>query len=312
MCGSFAMGNEKRMGGATLIMRTKTVMLKRTTATVGLIALLWIMSTLMIPSSSHAAILFDSDFETCTAGTGNDFPCEGWDDFDQEAVGHEEAVSGFSFSGNKSMKHTFDRKEAATPATAGNTKKPSIYHALPDMTHMFLRVTVRYSPGFQICDNGGTKMIRFRGTAGYPILWLMNQRNVYALIMEAPGDYRGTYVISTTAVPSQTSWDQVEVEYKLNTPGQSDGLVRIWINGVLRGEQLNKAYIGPTPTSKCGNGSNTCPSTLSYQTVQVYAQCGLGTVHYDRIAVGNTRIGPTQSRLADSTPPASPQGFRAY
>ena len=100
------MVNVKRIGGATLIMRIKTVVLKRTAAPVCLITLLWILNTLMIPSSSHAAILFDTDFETCTVGTGNDFPCATdaygvWNDFDQERIGAEEVVSGSAFSGDR-------------------------------------------------------------------------------------------------------------------------------------------------------------------------------------------------------------------
>lgn len=87
-------------------MRIKTVISKRTTATIGLMTLLWLLSTLTTPSLSHTAVFFDTDFETCPTGTSNDFPCEGWNDFDQALPSHLEASTAFAFSGSKSVKGT--------------------------------------------------------------------------------------------------------------------------------------------------------------------------------------------------------------
>ena len=136
-------------------------------------------------------------------------------------------------------------------------------------------------------------------------------RGSYALVMEAPYDTPGTYVLQTSIAPTKGGWDQVEVEWKLNTPGQSNGFLRLWVNGALRAEQLNKAYRGPTPTSKCGNGSNDCPSTAIYNSIQVYNQCMSGTIDYDRIAVGDTRIGLTSSTpSSDTASPTIPTGVQ--
>ena len=308
---TFAMADATRMRESHIIMRGITELLKKTVTPVGLIILLWILSTLMTPKSSHATVFFDTDFETCTVGTGNDFPCEGWNDFNQERIGSQEVVSGGAFSGSKFMRHS-STGEGKT--LAGNTYKPSIYANFPAMEHIFLRVAIRFSQEFQYCFNGHTKLIRFRATEGNPILWVYNRWGSYALVMEAPYDTPGTYVVQSNTAPRLGQWDQIEVEYKLNTPGQSNGYMRMWANGVLIGEQTNKAYRGPTPTTKCGNGQNDCPSTLSYASAQIYNQCMIGTIDYDRVAVGNTRIGPTNSKQAsvDSTPPASPQGFQVH
>ena len=283
---------------------------KMTAAPLGWMTLLFLMVILTIPGPSQASVFFDTSFETCAVGTGNDFPCEGWDDFRQERIGAEEMVSGSAFSGSKFMRH-FSNGPNPTDQIAGNTFKPSIYHRLPGMTHIFLRVAIRHSNPFQFCDNGHTKLIRFRANEGTPHLWLYNRWGSYALVMEAPYDYAGTYILQTSIAPTKGGWDQVEVEWKLNTPGQSDGLLRLWVNGVLRAEQLNKAYRGPTPTSLCGNGSNICPSTATYDSVQVYNQCMSGTIDYDRIAVGNTRIGlASGSTGSDTTPPTIPAGVQ--
>ena len=296
------------MGGTRLIMHMKTVMFKRTAATLGLMSLLSIPSTLMIPSSSHAATFFDTDFETCATGTGNDFPCEGWNDFGQERENYLEASTALAFSGTKAVKGTFDSNTGD-----GNTLRPSIYRTWTPTNHIFVRFATRESPGFQICWNGHTKMVRLKDDSGYPLLWIHNRYGAYNLIMEGPYDRAGGWVLSSGVAPSQTSWDEIEVEYRLNDPGVANGFMRMWINGTLRIEHLNHEYIGPTPTSVGPHGLSN-PSTVRIRTAQIYMQCALGVKYYDRFAVGDTRIGPTQSKpkSADSTPPASPLGLRAY
>lgn len=39
-------------------------------------------------------------------------------------------------------------------------------------------------------------------------------------------------------------WVQIEQEVKLNTPGKADGIVRIWVDGALRAENLNLDILG--------------------------------------------------------------------
>ena len=282
-------------------MRMKTAIFNRTVATVSLMSLLWLLYTLTIPSPSQAAIFFDTDFEICSTGTSSDFPCDGWDDFDTANPGHLEVTTSLAFSGLKSVKGTFDNIN-------GSTQAPSIYRSWTRAPHIFARFATRTTPGFQIGANGHTKMVKFKDDVGYPQLHILNRYGSYSIEMEGSYDYSGTYILSTGVAPSSTSWDQIEFEWRLNTPGQSDGLMRMWVNGVLRVEQLNKAYIGPTPTSLGATGLLN-PSTYLIRTSQIYIQSGLGALYYDRFAVGNTRIGPTQSKStsADSTPPARPK-----
>ena len=293
-----------RMGGTRLIMHMKTVMFRRTAAPVGLMTLLWLLSTLMILSSSHAAIFFDSDFEL---EGGNDWAANGWNDF-----GLAPAPGTFmsmtkeqAFTGARSLSLAYDNIN-------GSTQRPSIYRNIPAGTkHIFVRFAFRLDPAFQLSSNGGTKLIRWRATDGYPILWINNKWNSYAFDMEGPYDRTGNWILYCGRVPSRTSWDQVEIEYKLNDPGVSNGLLRMWVNGTLCVESLNHQFIGPTPTS-VGLSGLPNPSTSTLLTTQVYLQSGNGKMFYDRLAIGNTRIGPTTSTSADSTAPASPQGLRAY
>ena len=284
-------------------MRMTTAMFKRSAATVGLMSLLWILSTLMIPNHSHAAIFFDVDFETCAVGTGNDFPCEGWNDFNREFPGFLEMTTERAFSGTKSVKGTFTNIN-------GGVRTPSIWRSFTPVSSMFTRFATRQSVGFQTGSNGATKMVRFKDDVGYPVVMVSYVWGRYAISVEGPYDHNGSYVLYSSIVPSQTSWDQVEMEWTLNTPGQANGLVRLWVNGVLRIENMNRQYIGPTPTSRGPHGLLN-PSTLLIRTGQVYIQSGLGVLYYDRIAVGDTRIGlATSQPSSDTTPPITPAGVQ--
>ena len=294
---------------ATIDMRLKIALFKRSATTAGLMSL-GVLSTLMIPSSSHAAIFFDDSFETCVVGGGASFPCEGWNDFDQEHPDYVNIVTSQAFSGSKSYEQTLNLATGI-----GTIFKPSIYKSFPATDHVFMRWAIKWSVPFQYCTiNGYTKHIRIKVNNGHPLTWIMNYNGTYAVVVEAP--YGGSTQLYQTGV-SVTSgrWDQIEFEWKLNTPGRADGLLRFWIDGVLRIEALNKEWRGPFPDSFhpiYGPTYNT-KSTATITNTQIYVQCGVGNVWYDRFAVGNTRIGPTMSTStsADSTPPASPQGLQA-
>ena len=293
-------------------MRMTTAMFKRSAAIVGLMSLLWILSTLMIPSSSHAAIFFDDSFETCVVGGGASFPCEGWDDFGQEAAGTSDVATDQVFSGMKSYKQTLTKKDLPI----GNLAKPSIYKTYPNPkgTRIFARWAIKWSNNFEYCTiNGVTKIVRFVLTGGFPKVWIINYFGTYTVLVEAPY-FAGAERIETGVSVTSGSWDQIEFEWKLNTPGQANGEIRFWVNGVLRAERTGREYIGPTPTSfhPIHGPTVPTPSTAIHNNTQIYVQCGIGNIWYDRFAVGNTRIGLTTGQPSgDTTPPASPQGLQA-
>ena len=302
-------------------MRIRAVKLKITVVTLVQLTLLFLMFTFTIPSPSHAAIFFDSDFETCTASTGNDFPCEGWDDSGNERIGIPPNIqSGLAviqssvaaFTGTKGVRGIHDNK--GTPGVnGGNTHRPSIVKALPGgLKHIFARWVFREAAGFEFCAiNGSTKLVRILGN-GHPKIWLINYNGFYGVVAEGPYDSLGGTDLFHTGVRVSTSvWQQIEFELKLNTPGQANGLIRLWIDGRLVLERLNRQWVGPLPTSTGLHHPGLTPSNLTITTAQVYMQCGLGTMYYDRIAVGNTRIGlVTGHPSSDTTPPAIPSGVQ--
>jgi hypothetical protein len=290
-------------------MRMKTAMFNRTVATVGLMALLWLLCTLTIPGPLQAAVYFDSDFETCNVGTGNDFPCDGWDDFDKEFINEPnhnkiEITNSLAITGSKSVKTTFVNPTVIFGSGISCAlDNPSLYAGIPASDHIFTRFAVRRTPDFRIASTNVTKLIRWPASIGYPTISVWMQGFQYIIAVEG-GWSTGTVNYVGGGPVSSTAWDQVETEFQYNTPGQSDGLIRLWVNGVLKIERLNLQLRGPTPTSVNGQGLPN-PSNAKFTRTQIFVQCGLGNMWWDRVAVGTTRIGPT-SASADSTPPARP------
>ena len=291
-------------------MRMRAVRFEITVVTLGWMTLLLLMLTLMIPSSSHAAIFFDDSFETCVVGGGASFPCEGWNDFGQEVAGVSDVVTSPTFSGSKSFQQTLTHAGLPT----GNVYKPSIYKSFTPRDHIFFRWANKYSVPYQSClINGMSKSVRLKISQGYPLIWIANYFGRYSVFVEAPY-YSTTKRFDTGVSVTSGNWDQLEAEWKLNTPGRADGLLRFWVNGVLLVEELNKEWRGPFPDSvhPIYGPNYPTPSTAQISNTQIYVQCGVGNIWYDRFAVGDTRIGLTTGQpRSDTTPPASPQGLQA-
>ena len=293
-------------------MRMWAAKFKMSVATVSLMALLWILCSLTVPGPLQAAVYFDSNFETCAVGTGNDFPCEGWDDLGIEynpEPNHNkiEITNTLDFSGSKSVKTTFVNPTVIFGSGISCAlDNPSLYKTMPLSDHIFTRFAVRRSPNFQMASTNITKLIRWPTSNGYPTISVWMQGFQYIIGVEGGWSTGSVNYVGGGPV-SSTAWDQVETEFKFNTPGVSDGLIRLWVNGVLKIERLNLQLRGPTPTSVNSQGLLN-PSTSKFAETHIFVQCGLGNMWWDRVAVGNTRIGPVQSTaaLADSTPPARP------
>ena len=255
---------------------------------------LLLLVLLAIPTGAQATTFYDSDFES-----GSSFLANGWDDDGTAAPGTLEITTEQAITGTQSAKGTFDNID-------GSSSQPFIIHAFPESTHIFTRFGYRVSLGFQIGSNNFTKIMRFRGVNGYPIIWLELHGGAYSVTVEGPYDFNDVYILDSGVAPSSTSWDQVEFEIQLNTPGSSNGAIRMWVNGDLRVEQTGKAYIGPT-NSSIGQSGQLNPANLTFNDQTIYIQSGLGVVYFDRVAVGDTRIGLIGgSPPADTTPPSAP------
>lgn len=274
---------------------------------------------LAVPSFAHATIYFDDSFETCAAGTGSDYPCEGWDDFGQENVAYHRVSTVRAFSGTKSVHLTYDN----------GAFNPSIYKSFTAGNHIFLRSAVYQVAGFIPGANGASKRFRFRssnstandpnptdGLGAYPIFWVYNYFGSWAVNIEQPCDnLPGGYWI-TAGTPAPDKWEQFELEIIMNTGGLPNGGLRIWVDNVLRVQVLNRAWVSATPTgTSCAGSPNNPywhPSDWVTSNIQLYKQSGTGNVFFDRIAVGNERIGIVgQQPAQDTTNPNPPTNLTA-
>ncbi|MEK7636469.1 MAG: hypothetical protein AAB362_02175 [Patescibacteria group bacterium] len=97
-------------------------------------------------------------------------------------------------------------------------------------------------------------------------------------------------------------WYCIEEHTKLNTPGQANGVVELWVNGVQTIGYYNRTFLGPNVSNPNGNSS-----THTLSGVKFYKEGGNGAIYYDQVAVGNTRIGcgGTPPPSDPSSPPSS-------
>lgn len=268
------------------------------------------------PSLARAAITFDSSLE------GGTIAADGWTVKTDPGYTNGVWPGVLDISTDQALSGTHSLKGTYLYLSADNVPQPSITHYFTPSQHFFARFGYRTSSGFQIGSNNYTKIVRFRSDAGVPIYWIQNTGGSYGLTIEVPWERcDGSYEFITGVAPSSSAWDQVELEVLSNTPGQSNGQVRMWINNVqyplipilgaaiLNANPLALALIGPTPSSTCYGWP--LPSTLLYDQMTFYIQSGLGQTYADRIAMGTTRIGPTGTSV-DTTPPAVPTGFAVH
>jgi hypothetical protein len=83
----------------------------------------------------------------------------------------------------------------------------------------------------------------------------------------------------------------METELYIGTPGNSDGVMRYWLDGNLVGEALNRPLIAS------GNSMNV---------VYFYLERGIGDLYYDDVAVGDGRLGCSGSSTTTDQPPGPP------
>jgi hypothetical protein len=85
-------------------------------------------------------------------------------------------------------------------------------------------------------------------------------------------------------------WEYIEIYNKLNTPGSSNGIMRAWVNGVLKGEITNVTFRGPSE-------SNVQINQLFFSTFfggdATYAPNNDLYAWFDDFRVSKTKIGTT-------------------
>jgi hypothetical protein len=105
-----------------------------------------------------------------------------------------------------------------------------------------------------------------------------------------------------TVSQNDGQWYCIEAHAKMNTLGQANGVLELWVNGIQTLGYYNRTF-------RDGSTTNGMVATSNFNTVRIFTQGGSGIEYYDDFAVGDTRIGCNVSQPNNGPPPAAPVGL---
>ena len=237
----------------------------------------------VLPISSHAAIFWDDEMESGNTGFG--FPltganCAGFNAFTYDSIQ--------KVSGNGSVRLDYaDGVDCGGFTDRGFTATADLY----------TRFYIRFSPNW-VTSPIMTKITRSDTSGVNSNWWAMfwGSTNFAVTAQNVPVVGSSTNYYSSFAF-ARGIWYCVETQEQLGTSGAANGVVRSWIDGVQVQNVTGVQFRQP--------GDNSL-----YVNKRMYRQEGTGSIWYDRMAVGNSRIGCLGSVPAsDSTPPTPPVGL---
>lgn len=255
-----------------------------------LLLFLAIMTTLsLVPTWSHATVFWDDELEVF----GN-----GADQFDTlpTAGGHTvDTVVKFSGAGSLRYNYTELCQTSGSAQPCGGWTDRTFIQTNEHYGRVYMMVSDNFQWG---APNGQTKIFGVRSTTGLSKLWF----NFYfglGMIVSAentPLDGSTTNIPINMSMPRE-QWVCFEWHFIANTPGVANGTLQTWKDGTQTVLRNDIQWRGPTNTS-------------AWDFVRLYRQSGFGNLWFDRIAIGNTRIGCLGATSAsDATRPAPPRGL---
>ena len=245
--------------------------------------LLLLASIIVIPwaTPAGATIFWDDEMES---GTGSPY-----DNMVSGGVASYDASIKFSGAGSTKVLYPSNCLPQP-PACGGFFDRP-----FTPVSTRWTRFYIRLSPDFQISEVQ-TKVMR-SDTNGPESSWwgfLWGTPN-WTVQVQVPNV--GTRNIHSSATLNRGQWYCVEMRETLNTPGVSNGIIESWLDGTL--------ILSVSDVLHRISGDN----SLLYNN-RMYRQVGSGNIWYDRIAVGDQRIGCLGSvSNGDDTPPRIPTGL---
>jgi len=184
------------------------------------------------------------------------------------------------FSGAAALKEVVDGDTQRTPEFLMDTC--FFDHSYSATNTIFIRWYERTQAGFHY-DASNTKSINVGPGASYPSWWIGHFNGDAELVAgaqnvnEGGGNPQYGQNIAPLDTPTDT-WQCVEMQFTMNTPGFANGIIRIWQDSVLRGEWLAGNF------RESGN-------TSQFDFVRFYAQHGIGTRWFDELVIADARVG---------------------
>lgn len=96
---------------------------------------------------------------------------------------------------------------------------------------------------------------------------------------------------------NDNQWYCIETETTMNTLGNSDAKLSLWVNGILTLDYTKFRIRGTAERGPNGNSS-----LSGFNSIKILKQDGTGRMHYDQFAVGTTRIGCPETPDAPAAP----------
>lgn len=258
------------------------------------------------------SIFFDDDFESANGTT-----IPNW----SYAFGPNTATRGLTASTDVALTGSRSIKVVGDTLDGQFTGLLTLERFFTDTQHFFLRFGFRLNAGFQISSNSFSKALRIGGSVYGPDFYIEQATMCgggYELTLENMYDNASVGITNFClgAMPSIAGFDQIELEWKFNTAGNSDGYVKVWLTrpGQPQAQTpilqiLNRQFLGPLTTSTLPSGASVA-SNFTMNILDLVIQGGIGTYYFDRVAVGDgsARIG-TVGSVVDTMPPAAPTGL---
>lgn len=235
----------------------------------------------LVPISSHAAVYWDDELES--GNTGYSFPnitCQGKAAFTFDTTQ--------KVSGNGSVRQDYPGTQFDCGGFADRQ--------FTQTADLYARFYMRLSPDW-VSNPVTSKIMRSDTTTSNSNWWTMMWGNTNLLV----GAQNVPTVGSTKNYYSNFSfsrgvWYCVETHEQLGTAGAANGVIEAWVNG-------NKV-LGVSGIQFRQSGDSGL-----YRNRRMYRQAGQGSIWYDRLAMGNSRIGCLGSVPAsDTTAPSPPVG----
>ena len=275
--------------------------------------------------AADPAVVFADDFESYSAASG--LTASGrWSQYYQGANTRISTATGTFYAGLKALEFTM-------PETSTEIANAVVKNLPVTEDVLFVRTYTKFESGFDGVT-GGHNGIRISGNYPGPgripngsdfFLFLVDSSvfygesypgaiNVYAYhpeqrsqwgdhfypdgkvlpIDSIPGNFGPTFVARPNFLPQTDRWYSYELMVKLNTPGQRDGRVTVWIDGNV---------IADFPNLRM---RDTTSLKIDQVQLELYGQTNPSRADrkwYDNVVIARSYIGPMSGAMAPALPP---------
>lgn len=280
---------------------------------------------------SDTAVIFSDDFEAY--GNASALTTR-WNEAYHSANVRIATEQGNFYKGAKGL-------EFRTPQTASEVSNTVIKYLSPEQDVLFLRYYAKYDAAFNVLGsshNGSTIQSKYccpgvpaNGTNKFLVSFEAGREetnipnpgslNLYVYHPEqrdiwgdhfyptgrvvpfdlTPGDFGPDFISRPEVIPERGRWYSYEIMVKVNTPGQRDGRIAMWLDGVLMADFLNIRL------------RDTTNLRIDKFTLDLHIRnnnLGISKKYYDNVVAATSYIGPVGSGSSDTVPPSPPSGLR--